>query len=117
MKKLDAAASKIVGASKWQANNYLGMFAYTTSIGPFSGAHLLTMDKPCGQTALDGSDKLFASGGGGASPGPIGGGGTGNPYGGCTVVTEGVLSCMYEGGKRVSCSYKDAGEYLDCGIG
>jgi uncharacterized membrane protein YgcG len=91
MKKLDAAASKVLGKSNWVDNSYKGYVAYTVSILMYTGRAIIYIDKPCGKTAQQVAEELqqqAASGGSGSGSGGGGGGGGG---GGSTGSGGGIL--------------------------
>lgn len=90
MKKLDAAASKVLGKSNWVDNSYKGYVAYTVSMLMYTGRAIIYIEKPCGKTAQQVAEELqqqAASGGGGGGGGSTGSGGGiligGGCYGSC----------------------------------
>ena len=69
MANLDEAATSLLGASEWRANNYMGNVTYQFA----SGNALVTEDKPCDKDAVDSlpvpTGQSGATGGSGGSGG------------------------------------------------
>ncbi|MFC6841944.1 hypothetical protein [Xanthomonas theicola] len=94
MKKLDGAASKLLGESNWVNNSYKGYVSYTVSMLMYTGRAMVYIEKPCGKKAEEMAEQIReqASQGGGG-----GGGGVNNGSGGGVLIGGGCYgSC---GGK------------------